>query len=73
MDPINIVKICPKCNWRNEVEKGDKLHQHCSTDKPKESDVTEDVIKKIKYCRNPKCAYPIRLYYYRTKPAFKLI
>ena len=29
----------------------------------KESDVTEDVINRIKYCRNPKCAYPIRLYY----------
>ena len=34
------LKLCPKCEWRNEVEKGDKFHPHCSTDKPKESDVT---------------------------------
>ena len=57
------LKLCPKCEWRNEVEKGYKFHPHCSTDKPKDSDVTEDVINRIKYCRNPKCAYSIRLYY----------
>ena len=34
------LKLCPKCEWRNEVEKGYKFHPHCSTDKPKESDVT---------------------------------
>ncbi|MBK5133460.1 hypothetical protein JJE00_03420 [Candidatus Bathyarchaeota archaeon] len=65
------LKLCPKCEWRNEVEKGDKFHPHCSTDKPKDSDVTEDVINRIKHCRNPKYAYPIRLYYYKAKPAFE--
>ena len=67
------LKLCPKCEWRNEVEKGDKFHPLGTTEKPKESDVTEDVIKKIQYCRNPNCLNPIRLYYYQPKMSFDVV
>ena len=72
MGPKAIVILrCPICTWTFEADKGDKLHPHCSTNKPKESDVTEDMIIRVYDCRNPKCLNPITVYYYRTKPVFR--
>lgn len=66
----NIVK-CPKCKWANEVMKGDKLHPHVSTKKPKESDVYEDIVSMSNICRNPNCKNKFPVYYYRGKLAFR--
>ena len=41
-----IILRCPNCSWTFEVEKGDKLHPHCST-KNLDSDVTEDIMKTL--------------------------
>ena len=68
-----VLKKCPSCGWTFEVEKGDKLHPHCSTKKPKDTDITEDVVTKLYDCRNPKCLKPITVYYYRAKPFFRVV
>jgi hypothetical protein len=68
-----ILKKCPFCNWTLLAERGDRMHPHCSTEKPKETVVERDVITKLYSCRNPKCLKPITVYYYNAKQAFKLI
>ena len=65
-----IIQRCPKCNWTFEAKKGDKLHPHCSTKKPKQSDVEEDIVEETYDCRNPECMNPVIVYYYRAKPSF---
>ena len=67
-----ILKTCPFCGWTFLVEKGDRIHPYCSTEKPKEATVEEDVICKLFNCRNPKCLEPIMVYYYKAKPTSKL-
>ena len=68
-----VIKRCPFCEWTFEAEKGDKLHPICSTEKPQESDVTEDVIERVYDCRNPRCVKPITVCYYSGKPSFELV
>lgn len=74
MNPkTTIILRCPNCKHTFEVDKGDKLHPYCSTDKPEESDVTEDIIPKVYDCRNPDCREPITVYYYKPKVSFDLV
>jgi hypothetical protein len=68
-----VLKKCPYCNWIFLAEKGDRLHQYSSTEKPEKSDVKGHIITKLYDCRNPKCLKQIAVYYYKTKSAFKLI
>ena len=62
---------CPKCDWTFETDRGDRFHPHCSTKKPEESDVVEDITTKVYDCRNTKCLNPITVYYYRATSSFE--
>jgi hypothetical protein len=62
-----IILRCPKCDWSFEAERGDKLHPLCITEKPLESDVTEDAITRVYDCRNPNCMNPITVYCNKPK------
>lgn len=61
---------CPKCEFRFEVEKPDNLHPHCSTQKPKETEVDGDIREEVYDCLNPKCKYPIIVYRHEPKRIF---
>ena len=73
MSKETVVLRCPKCDWTFEAMRGDRLHPHCSTKKPKPQDVIEDIAEMKYKCRNPNCHNSITVYYYRGKPSFKLV
>ena len=69
----NILR-CPYCKHRFEAEGGDNLHPHCSTKKPKETEVIDGSIKTQKYdCLNPDCLKPITVYWYDPKRSFSKV